>query len=157
MCTIFMGEQSEQLLLEQWILREHCRLVNVLGMGGIGKSALAITLMHEIAPAFQVVIFRSVRDAPPCQDLLVDCLQIFAPEPLPTMPANIERRLDLLLECLQKYRCLLVLDNLEFLLQEHDAQGHYLPGFEEYGVLLQPGGRNRPPELSAVDQSGVSP
>jgi WD40 repeat protein len=132
----FYGRESEQLLLEQWVLREHCQVVSMLGMGGIGKSTLAITLMHQVTPAFQVVVFRSVRNAPPCQDLLADCLQALSPLPLPAIPTNIEQRLDLLLECLQKYRCLLILDNLESLLQEHDTQGHYLPGFEEYGVLL---------------------
>jgi hypothetical protein len=113
----FYGRTSERLQLEQWILQERCRLVSVFGMGGIGKSSLAAMLMHEIAPAFQVVIFRSVRDALPCQDLLVDCLQVLAPEVLPAIPPSLERRLDLLLECFQKYRCLFVLDNLESLLQ----------------------------------------
>src|SRR5690242_17336165 len=89
----FYGRESEQLLLEQWVLRERCRVVNVLGMGGIGKSALAVTFVRQVAPAFQVVIFRSVRDAPSCQDLLIDYLQVLAPEVVSTMPASMEQRL----------------------------------------------------------------
>src|SRR5690242_17726872 len=106
-------------------------------MGGMGKSALVVTFMHQIASSFQCVVFRSVRDAPPCQDLLADCLQVLLPHPLSTMPTSIDQYQDLLIECFQKRRCLLVLDNFETLLQAHDPQVHYLPGYEDYGVLLR--------------------
>src|SRR5438132_9458085 len=60
----FYGREAERLQLEQWVIEERCPVVSVLGMGGIGKSALAVTLMYQIAKAFQAVVFRSVRDAP---------------------------------------------------------------------------------------------
>ncbi|MBV9232355.1 MAG: helix-turn-helix domain-containing protein, partial [Chloroflexi bacterium] len=133
----FYGREAEHLQLEQWVIHEHCQVVSVLGMGGIGKSALVVTFMYQVASSFESVVFRSVRDAPPCQDLLTDILQALSPQPLPAMPASVDRRLALLLECLQTRRCLLVLDNLETLLQPHDPQSHYLPGYEDYGVLLR--------------------
>jgi WD40 repeat protein len=48
----------------------------------------------------------------------------------------VDQRIDLLLECLQTQRCLLVLDNLETLLQEQDAVGRMCPGYEDYATLL---------------------
>src|SRR3989442_4885801 len=132
----FYGREAERLQLEQWVLEERCRVVSVLGMGGIGKSALSVTFMHQVASSFQAVVFRSVRDAPPCQDLLADCLHVLSPEPLPTLPASVDRRIDLLLDCLQRQPCLLVLDNLETLLQEHDPEGRFRPGYEDYAALL---------------------
>ncbi len=132
----FYGREAERLQLEQWMLQERCQVVSVLGMGGIGKSALSVTLMHQVAPAFQRVVFRSLRDAPPCQDLLADCLQVFSPGPLPALPGSLEGRMDLLLACLQRQRCLLVLDNLESLLQEHDPEGRYRAGYQDYAALL---------------------
>src|SRR3989454_4021364 len=104
----FYGREAERLQLEQWVIEERCPVVSVLGMGGIGKSVLAVTLMHQVASSFQAVVFRSVRDAPPCQDLLADCLQVLSPEVLPTLPPSVDRRIDLLLECFQRQRCLLV-------------------------------------------------
>src|SRR5256714_4661651 len=133
----FYGREAERLQLEQWVIEERCRVVGVLGMGGIGKSALSVTLMHQLAPAFQRVVFRSLRDAPPCQDLLADFLWVLSPQPRHSLPSSVERRVDLLLECLQMQRCLLVLDNLEVLLQEHDARGRYRVGYEDYGALLR--------------------
>ncbi len=133
----FYGREAERLQLEQWVLEERCRVVSVLGMGGIGKSALSVTFMHQVASSFQAVVFRSVRDAPACQDLLADCLPMLSPEVLPTLPPGIDQRIDLLLECFQAQPCLLVLDNLETLLQAHDPEGHFRPGYQDYAALLR--------------------
>ncbi len=42
----FYGREEELALLSQWVGEARCRVVSVLGMGGIGKSALAVTVMH---------------------------------------------------------------------------------------------------------------
>ena len=102
--------------LSEWVLQEHCRVVSLLGMGGIGKSALTVKVMHRLAEHFDAVIFRSLRDAPACEELLDDCLQVLAPQPLRAVPTNLEERLKQLLEHLRTSRTLLVLDNLESLL-----------------------------------------
>ena len=36
---IFYGRQTELTQLQQWLMADRCRLVAVLGMGGIGKTA----------------------------------------------------------------------------------------------------------------------
>ena len=131
------GREAERAQLEQWVLQERCQVVSVLGMGGIGKSALAVTFMHQVAEHFQVVLFRSLRDAPSCEALLGDCLQRLAPQPLEVGTADLERRLGLLLECFQTRRCLFVLDNLETLLEAHDPEGHFRAGYEDYTALLR--------------------
>src|SRR5229473_827151 len=133
----FYGREREMAQLTQWVLQERCRVVSVLGMGGIGKSALAVSLMHQLAPHFEVVIWRSLRDAPSCEALLEDCLQVLAPQPLREVPTSLERRLGLLLEYLRTERVLLVLDNLEVLLEEGEGTGRMRAGYEDYGRLLR--------------------
>src|SRR5437879_1499775 len=105
-------------------------------MGGIGKSALAVQVMHRLADQFEVVIFRSLRDAPSCEEVLEACLQVLSPEQLARVPASLEQRLSLLLEELRASRVLLVLDNLESLLEEGEVRGRLRPGSEGYGHLL---------------------
>ena len=57
----FYGREPELATLSRWVLEEGCRMVSVLGLGGIGKSALVTSAMRRMAVHFQVVLFRSPR------------------------------------------------------------------------------------------------
>src|SRR2546425_613560 len=133
----FYGRESELATLVRWVVEERCRLVSVLGLGGIGKSAVVVRAMRELASHFDVVLFRSLRDAPDCSALLESCLAVLAPEQQDLLPQSLERRLSRLLEELRRRRVLLVLDNLEVLLAEGEALGKPRPGYEGYGHLLE--------------------
>jgi len=133
----FYGRQREMTTLAQWVVQERCRVVSVLGLGGIGKSALATRVMQQVASHFEVVLWRSLRDAPTCETLLDDCLQVLAPEVLGDGSVSLERRFSLLRECVRRSRVLLVLDNLETLLLEGQSMGHLRPGYEGYARLLR--------------------
>src|SRR6266852_6214739 len=133
----FYDREQELATLSRWVVEEGCRLVSALGMGGIGKSALAVRAMQQLAGHFEVVLFRSLRDAPGCSALLESYLAVLAPESLALGSQSQERRLSLLLEELRSRRVLLVLDNLEVLLEEGEVRGHLRPGFEAYGHLLR--------------------
>jgi transcriptional regulator with XRE-family HTH domain len=66
----FVGRAAELTTLRGWLLEEHSRLVVVLGMGGVGKTALAARLAQDVAPAFQRLYWRSLRDALPTSEWL---------------------------------------------------------------------------------------
>jgi hypothetical protein len=61
--TDFVGRAEELATVRDWVVRERCRLVCVLGMGGIGKTNLAAKLARDIAPVFQCVYWRGLRNA----------------------------------------------------------------------------------------------
>src|SRR5216110_1165495 len=105
-------------------------------MGGIGKSMLASYLGLRLAPHFEAVLWRSVRDAPSCEELVADCITFFSETPPADFPTSLEQRITQLVARLQASRCLLVLYILETLLASGDPEGNYLPGYEGYGRLL---------------------
>src|SRR5438876_648569 len=131
------GRQGELATLSEWVVQDHCRVVSVLGLGGIGKSARVARAMRELASHFDVVLFRSLRDAPPPIALLSSCLAVLSPEAQALVHESLERRLSRLLAELRSLRVLLVLDNLEALLAEGEALGRLRPGYEGYGQLLE--------------------
>ncbi len=62
--SVFFGRLEEIITLKKWILTERCRSILLLGMGGIGKTALAIKIAQTIQSKFSFVLWRSLRNAP---------------------------------------------------------------------------------------------
>lgn len=133
----FYGRESELGLLTSWLVEETCRVVSILGMGGIGKSALAVTLMHQVAPQFDAVIWRSLRDAPSPDSLRDELVRLLAPEPQTMALHTQEQQLNLLFEFLRTRRVLIVLDNLESIMAEAEGSGRIPPDLEGYTRLLR--------------------
>ncbi|MEM6433699.1 MAG: NB-ARC domain-containing protein [Cyanobacteria bacterium P01_D01_bin.115] len=136
--TIFFGRMEELATLGQWVMTEQCRLVTLLGMGGIGKTSLAAKLADQIYEQFDYVIWRSLREAPPLDEILVRLIQFLSDqqETAINLPTRLGERIIRLLHYLREHRCLLLLDNLESILQAESA-GHYREGYEDYGELIQ--------------------
>lgn len=133
----FYGREWELGLLARWAIEEHCRVISVLGQGGIGKSSLATQVMHRVAEKFEVVIWRSLRDVPSCEALLDSCLQVLAPRRLSDASSSVEKRQDLLLECLRSRRVLLIYDNLESFLEEGEQSGRMRADYEGFSRVLR--------------------
>ncbi len=58
----FCGRSEELATLEQWIVEEQCHLVSILGIGGVGKTALSVRLSEQTRDLFDFVIWRSLLD-----------------------------------------------------------------------------------------------
>ncbi|MCG8362632.1 MAG: NB-ARC domain-containing protein [Pseudanabaenales cyanobacterium] len=135
----FYGRKDELAQLKQRIVSERCRLITLLGMGGIGKTALSVKLATEVQDEFEYVIWKSIRHAPTLQETLINILQ-FLSQPSGSqmeLPASVEGLTARLIEQFKQHRCLLLLDQLETILQSLSLAGYYREGYEPYGDLLK--------------------
>jgi SpoVK/Ycf46/Vps4 family AAA+-type ATPase len=145
--SLFHGRTKELSQVQEWIEKERCRLVLLLGMGGIGKTALSVKLAEQLQENFQFVIWRSLRLVPPLKVILNQFVQILAPDLQPTSANTIESSISELIAALRASRCLIVLDNVDSILYsepediEHAShllpQIRYRPGYEAYGELIR--------------------
>jgi transcriptional regulator with XRE-family HTH domain len=74
--TVFYGRTEELSRLHQWVLDEHCRLVLLLGLGGIGKTSLATKLAEQVRDRFECIFWRSLYNAPPLKDILANFIHV---------------------------------------------------------------------------------
>lgn len=138
--SVFYGRTEELATLKHWILAEGCRLVTIAGMVGMGKTSLSVKLAQQIQNEFEFVIWRSLRNTPPIQDLLAELIRFFSNQQENTegspLPDTIDRSILRLMEYLKKHRCLLILDNVESILSNSNGTT-YRSGYEGYGQLFR--------------------
>jgi hypothetical protein len=133
----FYGRDAELTTLTQWIQTDRCRLISILGMGGIGKTSFTIRLAQTLEQDFEVVIWRSLKAAPPLTELLNNLLKTLAPSPDVVLSDAIAGKLEQLITYLRQRRCLIVLDNFDILLKSGVQGGIFQPIHAQYQDLLQ--------------------
>ena len=134
--AVFYNRTGELAMLNDWIVKQRCRLVAVLGIGGIGKTSLTVKLARQIQEQFDYLIWRSLSSAPSLEELLTDLAQVLQPEVKLSQFKTLERRIFWLISQLQARRCLLVFDGVDALFSKGELAGTYLPGYQNYGQLF---------------------
>ncbi|WGV23487.1 NB-ARC domain-containing protein [Halotia branconii] len=105
----FYGRNQQLQQLEQWITSDRCKLITIVGIGGIGKTALVLALTDRMQSQFDFLIWRSFSTVPSLISLLDSLLSIFDQ----TVVQDISQGTAQLIYHLQKRRCLLILDGLD--------------------------------------------
>jgi len=109
--TTFFGREKELAALDELLEEPNCRLITIVGPGGIGKTRLALAAAAEQIGTFQHGVYY-VSLAP-----LNSAEQVFAAmaEALDLTFTGPQDLVAQLLKCLRERELLLVLDNLEHL------------------------------------------
>ena len=153
-----VGREAEADQLTAWLTKEQCHLVTLHGLRGQGKSALAASVVRslvgpsplpdqflenpkpEAGPTeekpFQVVFWLSLRHSPSLTEMLRTWVLFFAKRDA-DIPSGVDEMISLLIECLRRWRCLLVLDNVEDILSKADMTVGAAQGYREYSNFFK--------------------
>jgi len=133
---VFYGRHQELDQLSQWIDDDRCRVVAILGIGGIGKTTLCAKVAERVKSSFDYIFWRSLQNTPPVAYFIKQCIQHISGQQRIDLPKEYDEQVTLLIHYLQKQRILLVLDNVESIMQRERHDGQYINGYEGYGRLF---------------------
>jgi len=133
----FFGRTAELATLQRWAIVDRCRLIAVLGMGGIGKTTMVAKLMGQIKSEFNCVFWRSLLNAPPFAEILGAGIEFLSNRQSLDLPNSVNDQISLFSKHLQQYRCLIIFDNVETIFESQRRAGHYQAGYEPYGQLFR--------------------
>src|SRR5262249_3506303 len=118
-------------------------------------------MAEQVAPSFERVYWRSLRNAPPVGEWLAGAIA-FLSDQRRVAPATESEQINTLLQLMRARRCLLVLANSETLFESGQGEGRYRAGMDGYGRVLQSVGesphqscllvtsREAPPEVAVL-------
>ena len=161
--SIFFGRSQELVRLENWVVDSRCRLVALLGMGGVGKTSVSVKLAQQLEEDFEFIVWRSLRNSQTLRELLKSLLLFFARGEDIQLSDNIGDLTYQFINYLRSHRCLIILDNAESILVSGDERGCYQIGYEDYGQFWQQIGetphkscllltsREKPREVAALE------
>src|SRR4028119_1326148 len=161
--NLFYNRTSELTTLENWILGR-TRLITILGLSGMGKTALTLQLIPQIQHEFDYIIWRSLRNSPPLASLQTDLIKFLSqqqetnpPNPAlsrggeeiqplsprrgeeiqPLSPPLSKGGLGGVINYLRSHPCLIILDDLQTIFSSQQLAGNYQPGYENYGAFFK--------------------
>ncbi|MEM7114043.1 MAG: NB-ARC domain-containing protein [Chloroflexota bacterium] len=135
--TPFFGRQTEQMQLGQWLTKQSYRLITLVGMGGIGKTRLALEVAQQQQSHFSDgVWFVSLASLETTEPLLLETqiaeaiAHAVGLELKGSLPAKQQ-----LCSWLHERKLLLILDNWEHIIEGADIVADLLKAAANLSVL----------------------
>ncbi len=124
---IFIGRGKELVQISDWMDERKYRPIALTGIGGIGKSSLALAAALRNSWRFEGIIYLTAKDKVGPRALTLDdvCREVDAALNLGATLINLstpEEKRRRVAKVLNTHRCLLVLDNLEVLTEQETKE-----------------------------------
>lgn len=131
----FQGREAEIKQLNEWCFDPNCQFILITGMIGCGKTFLATKIAKLLQDDFDKVIWLSANHDIKAKDLIKFYLRSL--EPNLDMPSDINNLLFLFVSFLKKYRCCLILDNLDSIFELKTMVPYYRSSCDQYSSFLR--------------------
>jgi WD40 repeat protein len=133
----FYGRSTELELLTNSMRLDRCRVMSICGIGGIGKTTLAVKTTQLVAEDFDRTVWISLRDAPPIAEMLHETVRRLVPNSSDNKrKGDVPAAIAILLRLLSQQRYLLIFDNFDSILTEDstlDESNNYLELLKKVG------------------------
>lgn len=133
--STFYGRTKELEILKEWVTIDRCRVVAVVGMAGVGKTALTVKLVRELAEEFDRVVWLSLGYVPSFPQTLTRLLAGLGC--VSATAGSTAEGIWQLVDYLRCQRCAIVLDGLEAMLQPEEFAGRYAPEHQAYRDFIK--------------------
>ena len=126
--------EAEIKNIQQLVDPEYCRIVNIFGLGGIGKTTIAMELAKRLENEFDYVLWRTLSNVSLPEMIIQDALKLFTKKKHRT---TISQQIAELLQYFRNHRCLIILDQVENILATGNSLEVYQNGYQIYGELFR--------------------
>ncbi|MCB8752904.1 NB-ARC domain-containing protein [Planktothrix agardhii] len=124
----FYNRETELKTIFNWILKQNSRLISILGLSGMGKTAIVKRFIDLNLDQFEVIIWRSLKYPKPLELLVKDLLNIIKPEDKQTIDDQLKELLDIFIN----KKCLIILDDVQNIFTPGQFAGQYQPEYQSY-------------------------
>ncbi len=126
----FSNRETELQTLYNWIFNQNTPLISVLGLSGIGKSALVRIFIDLNLDRFEVIIWKNIKLTPALNQVITEILTtVETPDILNSLVCQ-------LLNLLKSKRCLIIIDDVQHIFTPGQFAGQYQAEYKDYQNLF---------------------
>ena len=123
----FSNRETELQTLYNWIFNQNTPLISVLGLSGIGKTALVRRFIDLNLDSFEVIIWKNLELTPSLNQIITEILTtVETPEIQKISPVS------QLLNLLNEKRCLIIIDDVQHIFTPGQFAGQYQAESKDY-------------------------
>ncbi len=119
----FYGREEELQVLQHW-LEKGCKIITIYGKSGIGKTSLVAKVVESVKNEFEMVSWINLHDQFSVHKLVGEISKFLSNGQDHYQMGEMLDPISQLIQQLQKYRSLLILDNWDTI-QDEDNKLHY--------------------------------